>query len=130
MRGRGHTYPPPPHAEFRHGAVWEVILERPRRFRSIQETLSEAAASTPRHLVLVTQPAESWPRATHYWWRSRIVLGDLLLRSEEEIMHDLKALVRQYPPVLRNWRSNLETARYHKRLWHLVWVREQGRIGG
>lgn len=117
------VFPVPPLDELRHGAVWLVVLEpftSKKPVRNWYEALKKP--EQPRqHLVLVSDPAKGWPKAPGFFWRSRLVVGDLEKRAQEAILTDFRRLLLQTPPVLRNWRQGLATARYNKKSWHLVW---------
>jgi hypothetical protein len=117
------VFPLPPLDELRHGAVWLVVLEPTtsrKPVRSWYEALKKP--EQPRqHLIVVSDPAKEWPKASDFFWRSRLLVGDLEKRSQEAILADFRRLLLQTPPVLRNWRHGLTTGRYDKKTWHLVW---------
>lgn len=112
-------YPLPPIHEMRHGSVWQVTLEAPRQMLAAK-TLKAAVEGAPRsreHLVLVA----GFDGVPH---RSRLLVGDLSRRTQEAILCDLQAIMRQHPPVRRNWRRNMLRGAYGGINWHLMWCRE------
>jgi len=121
-------YPEPPLERLTHGAAWEVVLEAVvtrRAVRSWAEAWRGPPAPRPL-LVLVTAPWREWPHNARWagWWRSRLLVGDLSLRSQDAILTDFRTLLRQTPPVRRNWQQNLSFGRYEGVSYHLTWVRQ------
>ncbi len=118
-------FPVPPIEKFRHGAVWRVTLE---------ETKSDAARKTYEDvvrdhsnrevLVLLTAPWRAWPPHKGYYWRSRLLVGDLRRREPADVLSDFRKLLLQTPPVLRNWRKELGMGLFEERRRHLVWEAE------
>jgi hypothetical protein len=120
-------YPLPPIEKFRHGAAWRVMLEvsAPNRTKKDWREAWEGAPKPEERLVLITAPWRTWPARDNYYWRSRLVVGDLFSRAPEDILSDFRTLLRQTPPVQRNWSNNLALGDYNKRTWHLVWLHEE-----
>lgn len=120
------VHPEPPLHRFRHGAVWRVMLERTLS-RNSRRTWKEVWDGDPQpreYRVLLTDPNYDWPEHPLHYWRSRLVVGNLAKRKEEDIYKDFRRLLIQTPPVLRNWRKNLSEANVDGHKWHLVWVDE------
>jgi hypothetical protein len=110
----------------KHGQVWEVVLEPPVSTRTVQ-SWDEAwrAPLTPRgRFVLITAPDKGWPWNARWagWWRSRLLVGDPGKRSQEAILTNFYALLRQTPPIRRNWRRDLAKGYVDRIQWHLIWV--------
>lgn len=108
--------------ELRHGAVWRVtLMPRRKRLHTDLATAWETLDDPFDVLVLVTLPYREWPRSHFNYYRSRILVGDLRYRLPEEAIDDFKRLLRQTPPVLRNWRKNLDVHRERGRVYQLLW---------
>ena len=121
-------YPLPPIERFHQGAVWSVTLE-PVLHRRAARSWAEAQEGPPKnrdHIVVVISPTgRRWanPRWGG-WWRSRLVVGDPLLRAQEAILATFRTLLHQDPLVQRNWHQDLSGGRYARLSWHLVWQAE------
>ena len=124
-------FPLPPLEKFVHGAVWFAVLDPvDSRGKVSWDEIWMGPKGSREHLVLISAAWREWPRNDQYagWWRSRLVVGDLGERKEDEILRDFRRLVLQTPPVQRNWRKDLTHGRYDKAPWHLTWVREVTRV--
>lgn len=121
-------YPRVPVEQLRHGAVWSVDLEPvpSRRALTSWQEAWDGPKGHREHIVLITAPWSTLIPNTQWagWWRSRLVVGDLHERSQEAILADFGRLLRQAPPVQRNWRRSLSRGRYGGVYWHLIWGRE------
>jgi hypothetical protein len=92
--------------------------------RSLQEAW-EGPPQPQEYLVLLTAPYRDWWKpGKNYYWRSRLLVGDLQERTADDILLDFRKLLRQTPPVQRNWRNSLDKAGYEGKRWHLVWGAE------
>jgi len=111
--------------------VWKVVLEASASKKQLKswDEIWRGPEKNRDILLLLTEPQRDWPKNPLHYWRSRIVVGDLKRRSVEDIMHDFGTLIRQTPPVLRNWRKALDAADVSKRHWHIVWIEEVARVG-
>jgi len=119
---RYRKYPFPPVEKFRHGAVWKVTLEEtnadaPRK--TYEDVVRDH--SNREVLVLLTAPWREWLPHKDYYWRSRLLVGDLKQRETPDILKDFRRLLLQTPPVLRNWRKMLGMGFFEGRPRHLVW---------
>jgi hypothetical protein len=118
-------YPLPPIEKFRQGAVWRVTLEEtnadaPRK--NYEDVVRDH--SNCEVLVLLTAPWRAWPPHKGYYWRSRLLVGDLRRREPIDVLRDFRKLLLQTPPVLRNWHKDLEMGTFEGRRRHLVWESE------
>jgi hypothetical protein len=87
---------------FTDGSVWQVAVKRTTGLVAYLAPLVE------RNVYLVLIRAGIKGRT---WVRTQLILGDITRRPRQQIYADFSALLAQDPPVVRNYRTTLNSDR-------------------
>ena len=90
--------PKPPVNHFVDGAVWRIRVGH----RALGLIWNNATTEPKDYLIMVRAGIGG-----RSWSRTRIVVGDLAKRRKEDIYADFITLMRQSPPVVKNYRAGL-----------------------
>jgi len=93
--------PRPPLDNFVDGAVWRVVVKHQEGM-----VLAFPLVIEREYLLLVRAGIKGKP-----WARTRLAVGDLEHRTRQQIYADFVTLMRQAPPVERNYRLALDNDR-------------------